>query len=210
MALGSLIASNLSSRLAHRFGLRNTVLSGMALVIVGLGMFATMVSTTSGFLLVGIAFTCVGSGMGLSIAPASTAVVSVLPEAKVGVGSGLRSMVQWLGGSFGVAIVGTLATTHYRSHVNSAFDSTLRDVPPGQRHEISEQIGQAVIAARHLPTQVAARVNDVAAHAFVGGLRLATLIGLLVTASAAVAVAVFLPKDLEIDDEEAKLSSAAA
>jgi EmrB/QacA subfamily drug resistance transporter len=210
MAIGNLIASNVSSRVAHHFGLRNTVLAGMGLVIVGLGLFTTAVSTTSGFLLVGIAFTCVGSGMGLAIAPASNAVVSVLPEAKVGVGSGLRSMVQWLGGSFGVAIVGTLATSHYRSQVDAAYDGPLRAVPPAQRHAISEQIGQAVIAARHLPTDVAARVQSVSSHAFVDGLRLATLIGLLVTAAAAVAVGVFLPKDLEIDDEEAKLSSAAA
>ncbi|HVT22618.1 MAG TPA: MFS transporter, partial [Mycobacteriales bacterium] len=210
MALGSLVASNLSSRVAHRFGLRNTVLAGMAMAIVGLGLFATMVSTDSGLLLVAVAFTLVGSGMGLTIAPASTAVVSVLPEAKVGVGSGLRSMVQWLGGSFGVAIVGTLATSHYRSQVNAAFGGSLRGVPSGRRGEISEQIGQAVIAARRLPDHLSVRVSNVTGHAFVGGLRLATLIGLLVTAGAALAVAVLLPKDLEIDEEEAKLSSAAA
>jgi EmrB/QacA subfamily drug resistance transporter len=210
MAIGNLLASNLSSRVAHRFGLRNTVLAGMGLVILGLGVFATTVTASSGFLLVGIAFTFVGSGMGLSIAPASNAVVSVLPEAKVGVGSGLRSMVQWLGGAFGVAIVGTLATTHYRSRVNAAYDGPLRAVPRPQRGEISEQIGQAVIAARDLPGGLARKVHVVANQAFVGGLRLATLIGLLVTSAAALAVAVFMPKDLEIDDEEVKLSSAAA
>ncbi|HVT63844.1 MAG TPA: MFS transporter [Mycobacteriales bacterium] len=210
MAIGNVLASNLSSRLAHRWGLRNTVLSGMTMVIVGLGLFTVTVSATSGFLMVGVAFTLVGSGMGLAIAPASTAVVSVLPEAKVGVGSGLRSMVQWLGGAFGVAIVGTLATTYYRSHVNAAYDGALRAVPRGQRSAISEQIGQAVLASHHLPVDVATRVHAVASRAFVGGLHLATTIGLLVTAAAAAAVAVYLPKDLEIDDEEAKLSSAAA
>jgi EmrB/QacA subfamily drug resistance transporter len=210
MALGNLVASNVSSRVAHQFGLRNTVLAGMSLVIVGLALFTTMVSATSGVLLVGIAFTCVGSGMGLSIAPASNAVVSVLPAAKVGVGSGLRSMVQWLGGAFGVAIVGSLATTYYRAHVNAAYDGALRAVPQSQRSQISEQIGQAVITSQRLPSGLAARVHTVASHAFVGGLRLATLIGLLVTAAAAFAVAVFLPKDLAINDEEVKLSTAAA
>lgn len=209
MALGSVIASNLSSRLAHRYGLRNVVLVGMALVIAGLALF-TSVSATSGFLLVGVAFACVGTGMGLSIAPASNAVVSVLPEAKVGVGSGLRSMVQWLGGSFGVAIAATVATSHYRGEVNTAYAGRLRSVPTAQRGEISQQIGQAVLAARRLPSHLAGRVTAVTNHAFVGGLRLATLIGLAVTATAAVAVATFLPRDLEIDEEEAKLSSAAA
>jgi EmrB/QacA subfamily drug resistance transporter len=209
MALGSVVASNLSSRFAHRYGIRNVVLAGMTLVVAGLALFSS-VSARSGFLLVGIAFACVGTGMGLSIAPASTAVVSVLPEAKVGVGSGLRSMVQWLGGSFGVAIVATVATSHYRSEVTAAYGQSLRSVPPAQRGQISEQIGQAVLAARRLPPNLASRVTTVANHAFVGGLRIATLIGLVVTAAAAAAVATFLPRDLDIDDEEAKLSSAAA
>lgn len=209
MAISNAIASNLSSRAAHRFGLRNTVLAGMSLVVFGLALFTT-VAVSSGFLTVGIAFTCVGAGMGLSIAPASNAVVSVLPEAKVGVGSGLRSMVQWLGGSFAVAIAGTVAISHYRAHVNSAYAGPLRDVPQSQRGPISEQIGQAFLAARRLPADLSKRVTSVTDHAYVGGLHLATLIGLVVTAAAAVAVAIFLPKDLEIDDEEAKLSSAAA
>jgi hypothetical protein len=185
------------------------VLAGMSIVLVGLAVF-TSLSTSSGAVLVAFAFTCTGTGMGLSIAPASNAVVSVLPEAKVGVGSGLRSMVQWLGGSFGVAIVGTLATSHYRSQVDAAYAGPLHGVPPAQRGAISEQIGKAVLEARKLPADVAGRVTSVTNHAFVGGLRLATLIGLIVTATAAVAVAVFLPKDLEIDDEEVKLSGAAA
>jgi EmrB/QacA subfamily drug resistance transporter len=209
MALGSVIASNLSSRAAHRLGLRNTVLAGMSLVIVGLALFTT-VSVSSGSVIVAVAFTCVGTGMGLSIAPASNAVVSVLPEAKVGVGSGLRSMVQWLGGSFAVAIAGTVATSHYRSQVNAAYRTTLHDVPPAQRGAVSDQIGRAVLAARRLPADLAGRVTSVTDHAFVGGLRLATLIGLVVTTLAAVAVGAYLPKDLAIDDEEAKLSSAAA
>ena len=207
MALGSVIASNLSSRLAHRFGLRRVVLSGMTSVIAGLALFSSM-STTSGALIVSIAFTCVGVGMGLSIAPASNVVVSVLPTDKIGVGSGLRSMVQWLGGSFAVAIVGTVATSHYRSQVNAAYKTTLRGVPQADRGAISEQIGRAVLSVQHLPARLAGQVTDVTNHAFVGGLRIATLIGLAVVTSATVGVATFLPKNLEIDDEEAKLASA--
>jgi hypothetical protein len=158
-------------------------------------------------LTVAIAFTCVGTGMGLSIAPASNAVVSVLPEDKVGVGSGLRSMVQWLAGSFAVAIAGTVATSHYRSHVEAAYRGPLRGVPLSQRPAISDQIGRAVLATRHLPVRVAQQVTDVTNHAFVGGLRIAVLIGLSATIVAALAVARYLPKDLEIDEDEAKLAS---
>jgi hypothetical protein len=145
--------------------------------------------------------------MGLAIAPASNAVVSVLPADKVGVGSGLRTMLQWLGGAFGVAIVGSIATAHYRGHVNAAYANTLRNVPVGQRAAISEQIGRAAIAAGQLPKDVAARVTSVTDHAFVGGMHLSSLVGLVVTALAVVGVAIFMPRDIDIDEEEAKLAA---
>ncbi|HEX3707005.1 MAG TPA: MFS transporter [Mycobacteriales bacterium] len=206
LALGSLIGSNTSARLMHRFGVRPVLLSGMSLVVVGLTCL-TALEVDSGYLLNGIAFTCVGAGMGLAIAPASNAVVSVLPEDKVGVGSGLRTMLQWLGGAFGVAIVGSIATAHYRGRVNAAYAGPLRTVPVGQRNTISEQIGRAALTAKHLPKDVAAHVTSVTDHAFVGGMHLASLVGLIVTILAVISVAIFMPRDIDIDEEEAKLSS---
>jgi EmrB/QacA subfamily drug resistance transporter len=207
LAVGSVIASNTSARVTQRLGLRAVLLGGMALVIVGLGLL-TLVTVSSGALLVGISFGCIGFGMGFAIAPASTAVASALPEDKVGVGSGLRSMVQWLGGSFGVAIVGTIATSHYRSQVNAAYAGSLKGVPAGQREAISEQIGRAVIAAGRLPKDLAARVTSVTDHAFVGGMRIASIIGLVVAIAAFGAVARYVPPGIEMDEEEAKLASA--
>ena len=79
--------------------------------------------------------------MGLAVAPASTAIVGTLSPDKVGAGSGLRSMVQLLGGAFGVAIVGSLATTAYRSNIHAALAGALRSVPAGAeaRHRQSDR-----------------------------------------------------------------------
>lgn len=207
MALGSVIASNISARLTHVFGLRWVLLFGMGLVVAGLALFAT-VTASSGFLIVGIAFTFVGIGMGLAIAPASTAVVSALPEDKVGVGSGLRTTVQWLGGSFGVAIVGTIATSHYRSQVDAAYAGPLKAVPVAQRQAISEQIGRAALATRNFSHDLAAKVTTVSNHAFVGGMRIAAMIAAAAALVAFAAVAKYVPAGLELDDEEAKLANA--
>jgi hypothetical protein len=205
MAVGSVIASNLAARITGRFGLRPVLLSGLGLVVTGLAVF-TAVTADSGFFLVGLAFAFIGTGMGLAIAPASTAVVSTLPMAKIGVGSGLRTMVQWLGGSFGVAIVGTIATSRYRARVNAAYDGPLRAVPSGKRAAISDQIGRATLAAKHLPSDVAARVTSVTDRAFVSGMRIAAVIGLVATVLATAAVARYVPADIDLDAEDAKLS----
>jgi DHA2 family multidrug resistance protein-like MFS transporter len=116
--------------------------------------------------------------------------------------------LQWLGGSFGVAIVGSIAADHYRSHVNAAYAVQLHNVPSAARGPISEQIGKAAITAQHLPKNVAAHVTSVTDRAFVGGMHLSSLVGLVVTALAVVAVAIYMPRDIDIDDEEAKLASA--
>jgi Na+/melibiose symporter-like transporter len=194
LAAGSLISSNIAARLTGWFGVRPVLLAGMSLVTVGLAILAT-VSATSTYLPVGVAFGCIGFGMGLAIAPASNAVVSSLPADKVGAGSGLRSMVQLLGGSFGVAIVGSLATSRYRSQVHAAFAGSLHSVPPGRRASIGDQIGQASITSHQLSAGLGDAVQTVADHAFVSGMRLSAVIGGVVTLLATVAVAIYIPRD---------------
>jgi EmrB/QacA subfamily drug resistance transporter len=194
LAAGSLISSNIAARLTGWFGVRPVLLVGMSLVTVGLVILAT-VSASSTYLPVGFAFASIGFGMGLAIAPASNAVVSSLPADKVGAGSGLRSMVQLLGGSFGVAIVGSLATSRYRSAVHASFAGQLRGVPVASRPAIGDQIGQASIASHHLAAGLGAAVRTVTDHAFVSGMRLSAVIGGVVTLLATVAVAVYIPRD---------------
>lgn len=194
LALGSLVTSNLAARVTARFGLRRVLLTGMAEVAIGLGIVA-VVPMGSSYLWVGLAFGLIGTGMGLAVAPASNAVMSTLPPDKVGAGSGIRGTVQLLGGSFGIAIVGSLATSHYRSHVGDAFGGQLAGVPHPLRASISDQIGRAVGAAHQLPDALGRVVIGVADRAFVSGMHLAALIGCSVVVIAIIAVAAFIPAD---------------
>ena len=205
LAIMSLVSSNVAARLTARFGLRTVMLSGMALVTGGLIVLSTL-TVGSGFLTVGIAFALIGSGMGLAVAPASTAIVGTLSADKVGAGSGLRSMVQLLGGSFGVAIVGSLATTAYRSAIGSSFAGPLHNVPAAAQAAIRNQIGDAVGVARTLPPGLGRATRGAANHAFVSGLHLAALVGTGVLVISTLAAARYVPArvvDVE-DDEERK------
>jgi MFS transporter, DHA2 family, multidrug resistance protein len=204
LALGSLVTSNLAARFTARYSVRSVLLVGMGLVAIGLALIATL-SATSDYLIVGLAFACIGCGMGLSIAPASNAVVSSLPPDKIGAGSGMRSMVQLLGGSFGVAIIGSLAISRYRTQVHAAFGGTLRAVPHSARAKVSDQIGQAYLSSRHLSPGVARSVTTVTDHAFVSGMRLSAIIGFVVILLVTIGVAIYIPRDggtLPDDGEE--------
>jgi EmrB/QacA subfamily drug resistance transporter len=191
-ALGTLIGANLAIRMADRVGLRGVIVTGMVMAAAALGIYSTLqVSRNS--IPIFLAFSLVGLGMGLIIAPASNAVIGSLAPDKVGVGSGLRSTVQLLAGSFGVAIIGSIATSRYRSRMGSTLNGPLSRLPAGTRSAIANQIGEATGAARHLPAGIASRVTAAADSAFVSGVRLAATVDLVVMVLAIAAVSRFIP-----------------
>jgi EmrB/QacA subfamily drug resistance transporter len=205
-AVGTVLGSNVAARLTVRFGLRKIMLIGMALVTGGLVALSTL-TASSGFLTVGIGFGLLGVGLGLVIAPASNAIVGTLPPDKVGAGSGLRAMVQLLGGSFGVAIVGSLATGAYRSDIQKALAGPLHSLSLGARQAIGSQIGEAVGVEGTLPHALRRATTQAANHAFVNGLRLSALVGVVIMVLAMLATAIYVParvavvEDADDDDE---------
>ena len=192
LAIGALLGSNLAARLTEIFGLRAIILTGMLLVTTGLAIFAT-VSVDSGYLPVGLAFAAIGSGLGLAVAPASNAIMGTLAPGKIGAGAGLRSTVQLLGGSFGVAIIGSLAVSRYRNEVEQAFSGPLRAVPADARASIMSQIGDARVTASHLTPSVADSVIAQTNDAFVSGMRLSATVAVAVMVLATIAAAVWIP-----------------
>lgn len=206
LAIGTLISSNVAARLTARFGLRGVMVTGMVLVTGGLAMFTT-VSATSTFTPVGIAFSFVGLGMGLVIAPASNAIMSSVPSGKIGSASGIRGTVQLLGGSLGVAVIGSLAFGQYSSQVRQAFGGPLRALPQGARPEVSGQIGQAVAAAAHLPPGLAHTTIEVANRAYVSGIRVSGLVGVSVLVLATLTAVVCIPKRAADPDHDGGLDA---
>lgn len=194
LAVGTLITSNVAARLTERFGLRRILVLGITASGAGLSVMAASIRPDDGLVAVTVAFALMGCGIGLVIAPASTAIVGSLPVDKVGMGSGLRSMVQLVGGSFGVAILGTIATSHYRSHLRSAFTGTLRDLPPGYHAPVVDQIGRAVAVAQRLPGQLGHQVVEVSRQAYTGGLQVTTGVGAAICVLALVAAARYVPR----------------
>jgi MFS family permease len=196
LAAGTLLTSNTAARLTQRFGLRRVLIVGMVLVTAGLACFASL-TIHSGFTIVGIAFGCIGLGMGLVIAPASNAIIGTLSPDKVGAGSGLRSTVQLLGGSFGVAIIGSLAASRYRDQIQHAFSGPLAGVPQAARPAVDSQIGEAIGAAAKLPPGLAKATTTAANQAYVSGVRLSALVGVVVMVLATVAASIYVPKHVQ-------------
>jgi MFS family permease len=192
LALALLAGAALAASFAPRHSLRAVMVAGMATGTGGLAVLA-LVPPGSGIMLLEVPLALIGLGIGTVIAPASNAVMSSLPPDAIGAGSGLRSMVQLLGGSFGVAVLGSIATSRYRSEVHHAFHTTLAPLPPPARGPVASQIGQAIPVVKQLPPALAQITDFTVKHAFASGLHLAALAGAAFLVAAAITAAILVP-----------------
>ena len=132
-------------------------------------------------------------GMGLTMAPATESIMGSLPRAKAGVGSAMNDTTRQIGGAFGVAIIGSVMSSLYGSHVATAF--TQAGVT-GQPVEVAKQgLGQAlgVAADPRTPASIANELITGAKDAFVYGMHRGVLVGAAAAFLGALVVFRWLP-----------------
>jgi EmrB/QacA subfamily drug resistance transporter len=115
LAMGAL--SPISSVAARRFGVRMVIPAGLVLMGGGL-LWLAQAQPTTPYLVLGGAVAVMGAGMGLVMAPASETIMSSLPVHQAGVGSAVNDTVREVGGALGVAVIGSLVSAGYRSHLH--------------------------------------------------------------------------------------------
>lgn len=92
--------------LCDRFGLRVPVCSGLFLVLISMGWFFFMNPQTALLLIPGmLAFGC---GVSLVFAPISSTVVGSVSFEKRGIASGILGCIRQAGGTFGLAVIGSM------------------------------------------------------------------------------------------------------
>jgi hypothetical protein len=62
-----------------------------------------------------------GLGMGMTMAPATDAIMSSLPPATAGVGSAVNDTIRLVGGSLGVAVLGSVLSSSFKGHLTDHF-----------------------------------------------------------------------------------------
>ncbi|GJF30552.1 MFS transporter [Kitasatospora sp. NE20-6] len=132
--------------LVARFGTRAVVTSGLVL----LGTSFTWIATSPAFvpyeLIVG-QMVLIGLGLGLTTAPATESILSVLPPAKAGVGSAVNDATREAGGTLGVAVLGSIFTSLYASRL---ADTAFTALPPRTAAAAEDSVASALAAATGL------------------------------------------------------------
>jgi EmrB/QacA subfamily drug resistance transporter len=101
-----------SPALVDRFGKRNVVAGGMFLVAAGLALISTIgVDPAYARVIVGL---CVmSSGMAVAMSPTTDLLMSSVPRHRAGMGSAMNDTTRELGGSLGVAVIGSLLGSRF-------------------------------------------------------------------------------------------------
>jgi EmrB/QacA subfamily drug resistance transporter len=187
------VASLVGTRLAVRVGNKQVVTAGLVLLCAAFGWIATTSAATS-YLEIVAQMLLLGTGMGLTSAPATEAIMGVVPREKAGVGSAVNDATRLLGGTLGVAVIGSVAASVYAARLDSTLPTRL---PQAAAAAAKGSVGGAIIAAQHLPAAASHPVADqlriTAVHAFEHSFSVGCLVALAVAAVGAVIAWVVLP-----------------
>jgi EmrB/QacA subfamily drug resistance transporter len=179
-AIGSIIASSQSNRLAQRLG-RTVLLLGTALVALGLGavwlilLAVKPADLTSWQFLVPLFFA--GLGNGLFIAPNAQFIVATVDPTEAGAASGVISTMQRVGSAIGIAIIGsvlfgvanlTSITGEVKKNIASGVANKVADYLKTQHFTSAQAAGVAAKAAgKHFGSQLGSAESKVLlAHHF--------------------------------------------
>src|SRR5216684_1462506 len=108
------VASIVGTKLAVRFGTKQVVTVGL-FFLAGFFAWVSTASTGTSYLEIAGQMVLGGSGVGLVSAPATEAIMGVVPTAKAGVGSALNDATRLLGSTLGIAIIGSVYASIYTS-----------------------------------------------------------------------------------------------
>jgi EmrB/QacA subfamily drug resistance transporter len=174
-----------------RVGTKAVVTGGLLLMSAGFLVAATTSVDAAYWGKIIIAMTLMAAGLGLTSSPATEAIMGALPPGKAGVGSAVNDTTREVGGTLGVAVVGSVLSSAYGSHVVSALTGL------GVPARVASAAGQSVVAgletAGHLPPGLRETAVHAAQQAFMTGLHQGSVVAAAATAGAALVALIFLP-----------------
>ncbi|MCO8271244.1 MFS transporter [Actinoplanes sp. TRM 88003] len=121
---GLIVGARLAEKLARRFGARFVIAGGLGL-IAGASLLGAQTTASTGYGYIAVWITITGAGLGLTMPPALDAALGALPPTGSGVGNAVLQAMRQVGGAIGVAVLGTVLNTAYRSQVPPAASESV-------------------------------------------------------------------------------------
>jgi EmrB/QacA subfamily drug resistance transporter len=194
VALSVAAGSVAGTQLAVRAGTKLIVTTGLVAMAGFYGWVAATASATLSYGVIAAQMVLYGLGLGLTSAPATESIMGAISRRKAGVGSAVNDSTRLVGGTLGVAVIGSV----YASVYGSRLSATLPTAVPGRVAAIAHQsVGAAYLAAGKITALghpvLGQAVHLASTNAFLRGLTVGALVAGGVAAAGALLAALFLP-----------------
>ncbi|UXY30024.1 MFS transporter [Streptomyces sp. HUAS TT20] len=183
------VGSALTGWLTPRVGMKWTVTAGMVGGTTALALL-TRVDASSSYGDLVAPLIVLGLAIGLALSPCTDAIMGAFPESELGVGGAVNDTSLELGGSLGIAILGSLLSTSYGNHLTDATAGsglpadalTTAQDSVGAGYAVAQGIGGkarrlAAQAAEATDPQQAAKLKEQSAQLATGAHQMADAVG---------------------------------
>jgi DHA2 family multidrug resistance protein-like MFS transporter len=202
---GFILGSNIAPRFVHR--IRPALVLGGSLLLAAIALASlTQVGGSTGLAIAVIASVVISLALSPVFTLTTELIVGSAPPERAGVASGISETGAEFGGALGIAILGSIGTSVYRSAV---LDRLPAGIPPEVSEIARDTLGAAVGVAGQLPEELGVALLAVTRDAFVRGLHLTAAISAAVATGAAILAMVFLrrvPARAELEREQAMVA----
>ncbi|MFI5692245.1 DHA2 family efflux MFS transporter permease subunit [Kribbella sp. NPDC051586] len=181
---GMTLGAKLAEPVEARIGTRLVVMTGFVVMAVGFALGAfTELGTGYGY--TATWFVVVGFGLGCSMPQAMNAALGVLDPERAGTGSGLLQAFRQVGGTVGVAVLGTVLNSVYRHNVDTT------GLPTQLAGAVEKSLGGGLaVAGKAGAPDLLNTVRD----AFMTSLNTTMWVSAGIAAAGAILAAVLMPK----------------
>jgi hypothetical protein len=161
----------------------------LGLFLIAVGLFCMRVlDANSSYLEFVWPVLIVSAGIGLCVAPTTSAIMRAVPDEKQGVASAVNDTTREVGAAIGIAVAGSVVAAHYSNVLRPA----LAGIPEQVRGPALESLAQALAVAGQMGPQ-GRQVAQLAENAFLQSMHLSLLILSVIIAVAAIFVGVWAP-----------------
>jgi EmrB/QacA subfamily drug resistance transporter len=147
VAISIAVAAIVGTRLAVQIGNKAVVATGLFAFGLALFWIAGSADPSTSYLILAATMILGGGGLGLITAPATEAIMGVVPKEKAGVGSAVNDATRLFGATLGVAVIGSIAASLYTSRLAQTIPSGL---PSQVVLAARGSVGGALVAAQAL------------------------------------------------------------
>ena len=187
------------TQLAVRFGTKLIVTTGLVAMAAFYGWAVAAHSATLSYGIISAQMVLYGIGMGLTSAPATESIMGAISRTRAGVGSAVNDSTRLIGGTLGVAVIGSAYASVYGSRLTATMPAGL---PGGVAALAHQSIGAAYTAAGNVAAlghpALGQALRNAATDAFLRGLTIGALVAGGVAAVGALLAVFFLPSHPEV------------